>query len=285
MTRGWLAAAAALAVLPWIASGLMVVDTGEVALVYRFGEIVRSEGAGLHLRLPAPVEADQRINLTEVRRVETGSRRLLTGDTNLVETRLVVQYTVADPEAFTLAVAEPEDVVSAQVLSAAAAACAGMDVDTLLTTGRAQLQRDVLEVAQGNLDRLGVGVRLVAVDIPELAPPGPVVDAFNDVSSARGDRDTLALAAEAYASSLLPDVRGQAAEAVEQARGVGAERTAQAQGETARYRALLPSWDADRAATRQDLHARALAEVAPHLRVVVATPGAEVVIPETKEGP
>ncbi len=271
--------AAVLLLVGWLASGVTMVDTGEKALIYRFGAITRVDGAGLHLRLPWPIESDERLNVTEVRRVELPASRLLTADTNLVQLSLVVQYTVSDPSAWVLASAEPQEVIAGLVQSEAMVGAAGMTVDTLLTTGRADLERQVIQACQQLIDDEQLGVRLVAVDVRELVPPGPVVDAFNDVSSARGDRETLALSAEAYASKLLPDVRGDGAEASEQARSGAAQRIAQAKAEVARFEQLHDAWRTDRAALRVELHAQALEAVAPHLEVVTAPSGAEITLP------
>ena len=266
-------------VLGWLATGVMMIDTGQKALIYRFGAITRVAGAGLHLRLPWPVEHDERLNVTEVRRVELPSSRLLTADTNLVQLSLVVQYTVGDPASWVLATDQPEEVISGLVQSAAMSSAAAMTVDVLLTTGRADLERQLMQACQQLVDARQLGVRLVAVDVRELVPPGPVVDAFNDVSSARGDRETLALSAEAYASKLLPDVRGEAAQLGEQARSGAAQRVAECKSDTARFEQLHEAWRMDRVATRVELHAQALEAVAPHLQVITVPAGAEITLP------
>ena len=269
----------------WLATGVTMVDTGQKALVYRFGAITRVQGAGLHLRLPWPIETDERLNVTEVRRAELEPSRLLTADTNLVQLALVVQYTVGDPSAWTLATAEPEQVISGLVQAAAMSRAAAMTVDTLLTTGRADLERQVMQDCQQAVDERGLGVRLVAVDVRELVPPGPVVDAFNDVSSARGDRETLALSAEAYTSKLLPDVRGESAQLRERAHSTAAQRLAGAKADVARFQQLHQAWLVHRQATRVELHARALEAIAPHLRVISAPRDAELVLPSSGSQP
>ncbi len=270
--------------LLWATTGIMFVNTGEEALVYRFGAITRTCGAGLHLRLPFPIEQDERSNVTEVRRVEPGEVRLLTGDYNLVALDLVVQYTVADPVAMVLSVDQPQAVISAQVMSAATSTVASMEVDELLTTGRAALQRRVMSTAQGALDDLVLGVRLMAVDIRELVPPPAVVDAFNDVSSARGDRETIALSAEAYTSKLLPDVRGRAARKLEDSRARASQILAQAGARTNRFRVLLDAWLEDPEPVGRDMYLSFLDDVSPYLDIMVVPRGTEVVIPQAKLG-
>ncbi len=270
--------AAVLLAMGWLGTGVMMVDTGQKALVFRFGAIARIEGAGLHLRLPWPVEHDERLNVTEARRAELEASRLLTADTNLVQLSLVVQYTVGDPASWTLATDDPEAVITGLVQAAAMASAAGMTVDTLLTTGRADLERQVLQACQHAIDERQLGVRLVAVDVRELSPPGPVVDAFNDVSSARGDRETLALSAEAYASKLLPDVRGESAQILELSRSGAAQRGSASRADVARFEELHGAWLTDREAARVELHAQALQAIAPHLRIVTAPHDAELVL-------
>ena len=128
-----------------------------------------------------------------------------------------------------------------------------MGVDTLLTTGRTELQRGTAAGAQALLDRYGAGLRGDAVEVREITPPPAVLEAFKDVSSARGDRETLALAAEAYASKRLPDVRGESSETVEFAKAFAAERSAQASGNVTRFENLLSAKRASPASTRSQL--------------------------------
>lgn len=266
--------AAALAFVGFVASGILVVDPAEVAVVTRFGAVNRTLGAGLGFRIPV-LEADQRIRVTEVRRVELPSVRLLTEDTNLIDLALIVQYKVEDPVLYALVHADPEKVVAAEVASAADARVAEVAVDALLTTGRTELQQSVMEQAQKSLDALATGVRLVAIDVGNLAPPEVVVNAFNDVSSAKGDQDTTRLAADAYASKVIPDVRGKAAQAQEEALGTAAQISAKADGDIARFQAILPAWRAAPEATRAQLREQMWADIGEKAKIEVVPPGAQ----------
>ena len=225
----------------WLATGLFVVETGDVAVVFRLGAIDRTAQAGLGVRLPWPLETHEVVRVSEVRRVEPGRTRMLTGDTNLVDLDLVVQITVADPAQWLTGTADPEAEAAAIVTAVATDVVATMDVDRLLTTGRTDLQRRVLRDAQAVLTTLHTGARLDAVDIRELTPPPAVVDAFNDVSSARGDRETLALGAEAYTSRRIPETRGATATLMSGAHARAAERVSRAKADIARFQAAAAS--------------------------------------------
>ena len=217
---------------------IVAVDSGNVAVVYRLGAVDRAMGPGLNLRLPWPIESTQLVSVSEVRRVEPGRTRMLTGDTNLVDVDLVIQYTISDPVRYVLGLKDPEQTLSSIVLAATVDVVSTVGVDELLTTGRTELQARVAQAAQAALDDWDAGVRVAAIEVRELSPPEVVVDAFNDVSSARGDRETLALAAEAYASERLPQIRGEAGALQERARGASARRGAKTVGEVARFEAL-----------------------------------------------
>ncbi len=271
----------------WMLEGVMAIDQGEAAVVFRFGAPARTASAGLHLRAPWPIETHTVVRMAEVRRVETGAQRMLTGDTNLVDLALVVQYTVGDPLAHELSLRAPSAVVIAEVIAAATAVVSTMDVDRLLTTGRAELQQRVVTLSQERLDALRSGLRLDDVEVAELGPPPAVVDAFNDVSSARGDRETLALGAEAYASTVVPDARGAAAQKIEAARADASRRVAGATAEVERFSLLSEAAHGGAAAVRAALIAQTAARVGEQAHVIVARPGDRVhlpSLPDTTDG-
>lgn len=257
-------------------SSVMLVDADEVAVVYRLGAVSRTASAGLSLRLPAPIEHDERVHVTEVRRVEPGQRILLTGDTNLVVVDLVAQYTVSDPVAFSVNLIDPEAAIADALRGETAAQVSGMEVDVLLTTGRGALQQQIKSATQARLDALGVGVALDAVELRSLEPPDAVVAAFNDVSSARGDRDTMILAAQSYASRHIPDVRGQAAQLSEEARADAADVVAEARADVERFDGLVGEWRRAPEALRQVLVAEVAGGVEAEVRVVRS--GDEVIV-------
>ncbi len=273
--RRLLLALGALVVLGWASSSLMAVDPGHVGLVFRFGAVTHTAQSGLGFHLPWPIERHEFVDVTEVRRVETGQQRLLTGDTNLVDLDLVVQYTPRDAVLFATGVEDPEDLVASVARAVCAEVVASMEVETLLTTGRSELRTRVAEDLQAQLDARGSGIFISSVELRELLPPPAVVDAFNDVSSARGDRETLALAAESYASGVVPQARGQASARVEEARAFSSERVAGAQGEIARFEALSPE---DGPGLRAELYAQTIDAL--DVPVMVVQPGTEVVLPE-----
>lgn len=270
-----------IAALIWVmSSSLVIVDSGDVAVVYRFGAIDRSLNSGLGVHAPWPIEHHEIVDVSEVRRAEPGQVRMLTGDTNLVDIDLVVQYSVADPMAYQLGLADAESTLVGVVFSVTKDIIATMTVDTLITTGRAQLQQEAESAAQEVLDQFSTGLRVDAVEVREIRPPPAVLDAFKDVSSARGDQETFALAAEGYASKRLPEVRGMAAEQTEGAKAYSAERAAHAAGDVARFESLLQAKRVAPNSTRTQLWADTIERVGQTADVHVLRGETEIVLDE-----
>ncbi len=107
-----------------VLSGLFSVEPGEVAVVRTFGEAAKGPGElrqpGLHFALPIVQQYDK-VNLTKIRRAEIGFRstkngpkrvdteaEMLTGDENIVEAQMIVQYRVEDPLKYLFKLKDPE---------------------------------------------------------------------------------------------------------------------------------------------------------------------------------
>jgi regulator of protease activity HflC (stomatin/prohibitin superfamily) len=109
--------AAGAVVIIWLASGIYTVGPGHVGVVRTFGkEGARSE-PGLHYRIPWPVQKVDVVSTEQIRRIEVGfqgARRIaeessmLTGDENIVEALMVVQYRVADPSKYLFRLHDPD---------------------------------------------------------------------------------------------------------------------------------------------------------------------------------
>jgi membrane protease subunit HflK len=69
---GALAAVAGAAVGLWLLSGVYIVQPDEEAVITRFGAYVRSEGPGLKIRLPSPIERIEKVSVTTLNRINIG---------------------------------------------------------------------------------------------------------------------------------------------------------------------------------------------------------------------
>ncbi len=242
------------------ALGIYTVDQQERGVVLRLGKLVPG------LVLPglawnAPVIDE--VFLINVTRVRTHPHRteMLSGDANIVDVAITVQYLIDKPTDFVVNVREPEKSLAQATESALRHAVGSATMDEVLTEGRAQLAIDVKSRLQSYLDVYGTGLLVSTVNIEETAPPQPVKAAFDDVQKAKEDEETLVNEADAYLQSIVPVARGVAQQQIQEATAYRDQVVAQAQGEAQRFQKLLFEYKLAPEVTRTRLYIDALEQV------------------------
>ncbi len=256
-----LAAALALALALAVAwSAVWRVNQNQQGVVLRFEQVARVAAPGIHFTLPWPVERMVRVATTEVRSMPVGFRLIdqargipptpeqvqwLSGDTNIVELQALVLYTVRDPVAYLFRVSDGiggdsrEFLIRRVTEAVLTERVATMAIDEILAGGKTRLQREAARAAQRELDALGLGVQVSALNIVATNPPAEVISAFNDVSSAKADRARRITEARGYAMEALPRARAQADRLVQGGRIYHAETVQPARGAAASFTKLL----------------------------------------------
>ena len=249
-----------------VATMVISVETKEVALIYRFGKLVRIEQSGLHVRLPYPFEVDERLSTKKERFIDLGQQQLLTGDVNLVSAHLVVQYIISDPTAYSLGNVVPESTLRAMIQHALTTTIGQSQVDESSFLDRGLIQTKIKETIQQQVDALTMGIQVEAVELKALAPPAAVEAAYNDISVARGEVETMIHAAQTYAFTKEPQARGESAGIVEQAKEVSNELLSMVHSDTQRFQQLIPLWELNSTMLKQTLQAETWENITPQLK-------------------
>ena len=173
-------------VLLLVVTGVYSVGPGEQGVVRRFGREHRAAAPGLHYALPL-VEAVDVVNVEEVRRVEVGfngevtineEALMLTGDENIVEVHMVVQYRVADPGQYLFRLRDPERTLHVASEVALRSVVGRTDIDDAMTTGRQEVQAATRELLQDLMDDYEGGLEITEVKLDAVDAPDEVKDAF-----------------------------------------------------------------------------------------------------------
>ncbi|MES0874056.1 FtsH protease activity modulator HflK [Sinimarinibacterium thermocellulolyticum] len=250
---------AALALL-WAASGFYVVDEQEQAVVLRFGKHVATTDAGLHWRMPWPIEKEEIVNVTGVRATRDRAT-MLTQDENIVDLELTVQYRVSDVNAYVFHVADPDMTIRQATKSSVREVVGQSRMDFILTEGREEIANRTKVLLQERMDEYGTGLVVTEVNLQQAQPPEPVQAAFADAIKAREDQERLKNEAEAYANDRLPKARGAAARQIEEATAYRDQVIAKAQGDASRFTQLLAEYRKAPKVTRERLYLDAMSEV------------------------
>jgi len=286
---------AVIALVLWLASGVYTVDPSEQAIVRVFGAATSRTGIGpgLHWRPPSPIGQVDIVKVLERKRMEVGFRGsepfptealMITGDTNIVQVEMLVQYEIKDIFSYLFNVWDPGERVrgignrpDGRTLKDAAEATirqvvGSRPIDDVLTEKRAEAEGEAQELLQRILDSYGTGIRIVQVQLQRVGPPGPVQSAFNDVISAREDKERIINLAQAYSNDILPKARGEAQKAIKDAQAFREARIAEAVGQASRFTQVLREYQKAKDVTRQRLYLETMEDILPGIKKFIITP-------------
>ncbi|MBI4202732.1 MAG: FtsH protease activity modulator HflK [Chloroflexi bacterium] len=289
------------ALVIWLSSGLFQVEPAERAAIQLFGSYVGEREAGLHWFWPRPIGTVTKAVVTETQRLEVGFRSLsgggstdvpseaimITGDLNIADVQMVVQYRIDNLFNYLFQVADPGDPQrgvragspSGMTLKDASEAALRQvvgqrSIDDVLTINREAIQQDTLQLLRRIMTSYNSGVLVLEVRLQNVRPPDQVRDAFDDVVRARVDKEAAINQALAYQQDQVPRARGDAERITNAAQAFKQERVLRATGESDRFLSVLREYRDSKDVTRQRLYLEAMEEILPGIQKFVVNPDA-----------
>ena len=276
-----------IALIFWLFTGVYTVGPDEVGVVQRFGKYDRIVQSGLNYHMPFPIETVKTPKVTEVKRIEVGFRTvgknqyrtvereslMLTGDENIVDAELIVQYKIKEPMNYLFNFIGPELTLREASEASLRTVVGRHNIDEALTSGKLMIQEETKELLQSILDKYGTGVQVVAVQLQDVSPPKQVIDAFKDVASAKEDKNRMINEAEGYRNDVIPKARGEAQAMIREAEGFRESRIKRAEGDVAKFKAILKEYSKAKDVTRERLYLEAMEGILPGLEKYIVPNG------------
>tara|TARA_Y100000590_G_scaffold295137_1_gene332665 strand:- start:7989 stop:8999 length:1011 start_codon:yes stop_codon:yes gene_type:complete len=277
-----------LALIIWAVTGFYTVQPGQVAVLKMFGKYNSEQGPGLNWFFPGPIGSKTIVNVDEIRRLELGFRGessvpveslMITGDENIVDVRLLVQFDIKDPVNFLFQAVDPAGITMRDVAETSLRQVVGSRaIDDVLTDKKEDVQAETKDLIQNLLDNYKAGINIREVKLQGVNPPSQVQDAFDDVVRAKEDKEKIINLADAYEESVLPTARGEAAKLIEIAEADKTERINLATGQAERFKAILSEYLKAPDITRQRLYLDAMEDILPNVTKYIVDPGTNVVV-------
>ena len=270
-------------ILLWLGTGIYIVGPDEVGVVRTFGKFSRVVQSGLNWKFPAPIETVDTPKVTEVKRVEIGFRTLkngqyrtvekeslmLTGDENIVDAEMIVQYKIKDPVSYLFNIVAPELTVR-QAAEASLRTVVGRNkIDETLTTGKFTIQEETKNQLQSILDNYISGIHIVAVQLQDVSPPKEVLGAFKDVASAKEDKNRMINQAEGYRNDVIPKARGEGEAMIRDAEGFKQSRIKRSEGDAAKFTTILKEYRKAKSITEKRLYLETMEKVLPDIEKII----------------
>ena len=203
-------------------SGLKIVDSGNVAVILRFGEIVgdsyeeQVHKPGLLLAFPYIIDEVVMIPTDSVieqlvtthytdGNIMSGSSGgyVITGDQNIAVISASVKYVISDPVAYALHVADGSSIINASVSNAMITEAATLGVDSLLTDGKDDFNASVLNSAAAKLKAADIGVTISTLELTQVSMPAEVKSIYEQVNSSTVQAATMLQEAAQYRTKVI----------------------------------------------------------------------------------
>ena len=280
--------------LLFLASGIFTVKQHERAFILRFGRTVLHTdpatgrptpilGPGLHfawpflvdevVRFPVQRELDLLVSSFWYLEPPPGEKMTappslapgvggynLTGDVNILHSRWIVRYTVADPVQFCERLGDPAELAADQpsttiskllthlTESAVIRTMARYEVDDAYRGRRSELQADVMKALVAQLQSPGTnfGIEINRVVLEVITPPLQARKAFDEVTMAGEESRKLIETALGYKSKRETEAIGQAARIRADARAYATQLVAEAEADASYMSELRKQYPTDR---------------------------------------
>ncbi len=166
----------------------------------RFGRVVDKPGPGLRIGLPYGMDRVDRVPVDFFRRIRLGYQpegedleqatppgQLLTGDHNLVNIQIALDYAIRDEEVEDYVVHQEraDDIIARAAEAEIATWIAGRSVDEVLLRGKIDLPGLLVRRTQARIEPYHLGIVVRDASVAYLLPPEEVKPSFDEVSRAQ----------------------------------------------------------------------------------------------------
>lgn len=278
---------AALILLFFVLSCFYTVNETENAVVTTFGKVSGVSSAGLHFKLPYPIQNAQTVDMTTRKlrigysgkednpEVKSDEASMITGDYNIVSVDFFIEWKVSDPQKYLFNSEAPDSILSFVAQAAARDIIGSSTVDDILTTGKMTIQSNIKALMTERLTGYDIGVQVTDVKIQDAEPPTAEVSAaFKEVETAKQQMETAINEANAYKASVIPKANADADKIIKDAEAYTEERTNEATGQASKFSAIYTEYSRNPAVTKKRMYLEMLEEALPGVKVYInATEG------------
>jgi membrane protease subunit HflK len=238
---------------------------------------------GLHYAWPWPIESVTKLKVRQLQRLVVGgdlpdsvlgrtqplASQFITGDQNIINMRVVVQYSVGMPADYLFRTQDVAKAVGSAVEGELARRIAHRTVDVVLTTEKAAIQEEVRAAAQRRINEYNTGVLLSTINIESVTPPPEAADSFRDVASARADAERVVNEAQGYANDLVPKSRGEAQQMLEVAAAFKERKINESSGDASRFTQVAAEYEKAAQVTGERLYMETMEQILPRIRKLI----------------
>ena len=273
-----------LAAIIILLTGLYTVNPEEVGVIQRFGKYLSTTQPGLHFKIPFGVDKLTKVKVKHVFKEEFGFRTLeagvrtryssqsydqeaimLTGDLNIADVGWIVQYRIKDPVQYLFNVRNVEETMRDVSESVIREVVGDRSVDEVIVLNRKEIADKSQIKLQDQLDLYKAGLEIVTINLQNVNPPKAVQPAFNNVNSAKQEKERIINEALEKYNQVIPEAEGKSKRTVEEAEGYAVDRVNRANGDANRFIQMYNEYRYSKTVTRKRLYLEMMEKVLPNV--------------------
>lgn len=283
-----------------ILSSVYTVNDKQQAVVTTFGKVTAVTDSGIHFKLPFGIQKATPVDVNVYRKIEIGYRsspseltgdaaasyyvdtddslvvasesKMISGDYNIVNCDFFVEYKISDPVKYLYSSQNPDEILKSLAQSHIRNVISSYDVESILTTGKSEIQAKIKESVSNELAVYDMGLILTDIKLQDSEPPTEEVkEAFKEVETAKQDMETLINNAEAYRNSELPKAEAEADRLLKDAEYQKQSRINEATMQAAMFNALYEGYQKNPSVTKKRMFFETIEKVLPNAKVYIDT--------------
>ena len=251
----------------------------EAAVVTTFGKASATTESGLHMKIPF-IQHVEKVDTTikgfpigylmETNTTVEDESLMITSDFNFVNVDFYVEYKVTDPIKALYASQNPVEILKNVAQSSIRSEIGAFTVDSVITTGKNEIQSNIREKINARLEQQDIGIQLINITIQDAEPPTTEVkEAFMNVESAKQGAETAVNNANKYRSEQVPAAEARIDQILKEANATKEARINEAEGQVARFNSLFDEYKKYPLITKQRMFYEAMEEILPDLKVII----------------
>lgn len=251
----------------------------EQAVLTTFGQAKAVSAPGLHFKIPI-IQNVRKVNTTiqgfpvgyvyDTGETVESEAIMITGDYNFIEIDFFVEYKVSDPVKYLYTSEAPVLILKNIAQSCIRTVIGSYDVDSVLTTGKNEIQAKIKELIIEELEQNYIGIQLINISIQDAEPPTvEIMEAFKQVETAKQGKETALNNANKYKNENLPNAQATADGIIKEAEAYKQERINEATGQVARFNSMYEEYIKFPTITKDRMFYEAMEDVLPNLEVIV----------------
>ncbi|WP_367607530.1 FtsH protease activity modulator HflK [Legionella sp. W05-934-2] len=205
--------------------------------------------------------------------------KFLTGDLNLVLLQWTLQYHISNGSQYLFNSRDVQKNVHDFAQAMMNEVIGELSFNEIVTSGRKEIEKQVLTRTQALIDRLQLGVRIDQVIILNALPPKQVVFAFNEVNKAAQDLERFTYEGEYKYMTRIPKAKGTAKRIISEAEAYATKVVNQAMGQTGRFSLILKEYQVAPTITQDRMYLDSIEQVIKDTPLIILDDKANGIFP------